>query len=155
MASAAELEASGLQVEALFREEILLIMPPGHPAVRSGADITVRSLAAFAQGCGYRVLAEDWLGDDASTFDIQEVGSYHTMLACVAAGGCVSLVPRSVLDLLREAPAVRTHTIAQVDTWLVRRSGYRTAAFNALRSALTPFMSMPMSMPLVAAEVAA
>jgi DNA-binding transcriptional LysR family regulator len=141
MASAADLEATGLHGEAVFREEILLVLPPGHGAVRKGEDIAVRSLAAFSQGCSYRVLAEEWLGKGASPFDIQEVGSYHSMLACVAAGGCVSFVPRSVLELLREPPRFRTHIVAKVDTWLVHRTGYQTAAFNALREALTPFMS--------------
>lgn len=141
MASAADLEAVGLHGEPVFREEILLVLPPGHAAVRQGTDITVRSLAAFAQGCSYRVLAEEWLGQDRSPLDIQEVGSYHSMLACVAAGGCVSLVPRSVLDLLREPPEFRTHVVAKVDTWLIHRNGYETAAFNALREALTPFVS--------------
>jgi DNA-binding transcriptional LysR family regulator len=93
------------------------------------------------------VLAEEWFGRDAPPLDIQEVGSYHSMLACVAAGGCVSLVPRSVLDLLREPPALRTHVVATVDTWLVHRSGYQTAAFDALKKALAPFMSKVSKMP--------
>jgi len=141
MASAADLEAAGLHGEPVFREEILLVLPPGHGSVRKGEDIAVRSLAAFAQGCSYRLLAEEWLGQGASALDVQEVGSYHSMLACVAAGGCVSLVPRSVLELLREPPTLRTHVVAKVDTWLIHRNGYRTAAFNALRETLTPFMS--------------
>jgi DNA-binding transcriptional LysR family regulator len=141
LANALDLQTAGLHGEAIFREEIVLALPAGHPAVRRGADVSVRSLAAFASGCSYRVLAEEWLGEDAARFDIQEVGSYHTMLACVAAGGCVSLIPRSVLELLREPPAVRTHFIAKVDTWLIHRIGYQTAAFNALREALAPFMS--------------
>ncbi|SAL32535.1 LysR family transcriptional regulator [Caballeronia sordidicola] len=140
MTSASDLEAAGLHGEPVFREEILLVLPPGHGVVRRGEDVAVRSLAAFAQGCSYRVLAEEWLGQGASPPDIQEVGSYHSMLACVAAGGCVSLVPRSVLELLREPPKFRTHVVAKVDTWLVYRSGYQTAAYNALREALTPFM---------------
>jgi DNA-binding transcriptional LysR family regulator len=141
MASAADLESAGLHGEPVFREEILLVLPPGHGAVRKGEDIAVRSLAAFAQGCSYRVLAEEWLGQGGSPLDVQEVGSYHSMLACVAAGGCVSLVPRSVLELLRDPPKLRTHVVAKVDTWLIHRNGYRTAAFNALRETLTPFMS--------------
>jgi DNA-binding transcriptional LysR family regulator len=140
MTSALDLEAVGLHGEPIFREEIMLVLPPGHAAVRQSADITVRSLAAFAQGCSYRVLAEEWLGQGTSPLDIQEVGSYHSMLACVAAGGCVSLVPRSVLELLRDPPALRTRVVAQMDTWLVHRSGYQTAAYNALREALTPFV---------------
>jgi DNA-binding transcriptional LysR family regulator len=145
MASAMDLDAAGLHGEAVFREEILLVLPPGHGVVRKGGDVTVRSLAAFAQGCSYRVLAEEWLGQGAALLDIQEVGSYHSMLACVAAGGCVSLVPRSVLELLREPPKFRTHVVAKVDTWLVHRKGYQTPAFNALREALTPFMSKQLS----------
>ena len=141
MASASDLEAVGLIGEPVFREEILLVLPPGHGAVRQGSDITVRSLAAFADGCSYRVLAEEWFGHDRTPLDIQEVGSYHSMLTCVAAGGCVSLVPRSVLDLLRDPPALRTHVVAKVDTWLVHRNGYETAAFDALREALAPFIS--------------
>jgi DNA-binding transcriptional LysR family regulator len=143
MASATDLEAAGLGGEPVFREEILLVLPPDHPPVRTGADVRVRSLAAFVQGCSYRMLAEDWLGQGTSPLDIQEVGSYHTMLACVAAGGCVSFVPRSVLDLLRDPPALRTHPIAKVDTWLVHRSGYQTPAFEALQGALVPFISKP------------
>lgn len=141
MASASDLEAVGLHAEPVFREEILVVLPPGHTAIRKGADITVRSLAAFADGCSYRVLAEEWLGQDRLPLDIQEVGSYHSMLACVAAGGCVSLVPRSVLELLRDPPALRTHVVAKVDTCLIHRNGYETAAFNALREALAPFVS--------------
>jgi DNA-binding transcriptional LysR family regulator len=141
MTTASDLEAAGLRGEPVFREEILLVLPRGHAAVRKGTDITVRSLAAFAEGCSYRVLAEEWLGQDRSPLDIQEVGSYHSMLACVAAGGCVSLVPRSVLELLREPPDFHTQVVAKVDTWLVHRTGYETAAFNALREALVPFVS--------------
>jgi DNA-binding transcriptional LysR family regulator len=140
---ASDLTAAGLQGEPIFREEILLVLQAGHPAIRSAADIAVRSLAAFAQGCSYRALAEDWLGEEASALDIQEVGSYHTMLACVAAGGCVSLVPRSVLELLRDPPAFRTHVVAKVDTWLVHRNGYQTAALKALKESLTPFIARP------------
>lgn len=145
MASASDLEAAGLHGEPVFREELLLVLPPGHRAARSSADISVRSLAAFAQGCSYRMVAEEWLAMDASPLDIQEVGSYHTMLACVAAGGCVSVVPRSVLELVREPPKFRTHVVGKVDTWLIRRKDYQTAAFNALQEALKPFMARQLS----------
>jgi hypothetical protein len=46
-----------------------------------------------------------------------------------------------VLELLREPPEFRTHVVAKVDTWLVHRNGYETAALNALREALAPFVS--------------
>ena len=136
MASAADLEAVGLHGEVAFREQLLLMLPPGHPPVRKPSDITVRSLAAFADGCSYRALADDWLGDEAASLDIQEVGSYHSMLACVAAGGCMCLIPRSVFELLRDPPDFAIREIGEVDTWLVRRIGYETPAFGALRDQL-------------------
>jgi len=138
MASVADLEAMGLRGEPVFREEMLLLVPPGHPPVHKAEDIVVRSLAAFAQGCSYRALVESWLGSDALSFDAQEVGSYHSMLACVASGTSICLIPRSVLELLHEVPDIQVYPVAEVQTWLVWRHGYDTAAFSALREVLTP-----------------
>src|SRR6266702_2850896 len=44
-------------------------------------------------------------------------------------------------EFLLEPTEFRTHVVAKVDTWLVHRNGYQTAAFDALREALSPFMS--------------
>ncbi|HTJ95821.1 MAG TPA: LysR substrate-binding domain-containing protein [Pararobbsia sp.] len=138
LATAADLEGIGLQAERVFKEEMLIVAPPGHRALRKPGDLTLRSLAAFAQGCSYRALIEDWLGEAALALAIQEVGSYHAMLACVASGSSFCLVPRSVLDLMRDPPEFQTHTIARADTWLIRRSGFDTAAFTAWREILLP-----------------
>ncbi len=56
------LRGRGLRSLAVFHEELLLLLPAGHPPVRKPEDVTVRSLAAFQQGCTYRAVAEDWLG---------------------------------------------------------------------------------------------
>ncbi|CAM2150924.1 HTH-type transcriptional regulator NmoR [Pararobbsia alpina] len=138
LATAADLESIGLHAERVFKEELLIVAPPGHRALRKPGDLDLRSLAAFAQGCSYRALIEDWLGDTAATLVVQEVGSYHAMLACVASGSSFCLVPRSVLDLMRDPPEFQTHTIARMDTWLIRRHGFETAAFTAWREILMP-----------------
>ncbi len=129
-----DLDAIGLEGAPVFREELLLLLPASHPPISNARDVAVRSLAAFRPGCSYRSIAEDWLANSALT--IQEVGSYHAMLACVAAGSCVSLMPRSVLELLRDPPAIHTHPVMQIDTWLVWRRGFNTPTFAALRDAL-------------------
>ena len=139
-----DLEAIGLEAHAVFREELLLILPPGHRPVRKPGDIVLRSLIAFAPGCSYRALAEDWLGEARAPLDLQEVGSYHAMLAMVACGAGFCLAPRSVLELLREPPAFETRAISHIDTWLVSRRGFETAAFKAWREVLT---SAPSSLP--------
>ncbi|HHH9195890.1 TPA: LysR family transcriptional regulator NmoR [Pseudomonas aeruginosa] len=126
---AGELDGSGLRGEPLFREELLMILPAEHPPVHDVAEVRLRTLAGFARGCTYRQLAEDSLG---TPLTVQEVGSYHAILACVAAGACVGVLPRSVLQLLG-TPPLRSLPLAEVDTWLVWREGYATAAFERWR----------------------
>lgn len=128
---AGELDGSGLRGEPLFREELLMILPAEHPPVHDVAEVRLRTLAGFARGCTYRQLAEDSLG---TPLTVQEVGSYHAILACVAAGACVGVLPRSVLQLLG-TPPLRSLP-AEVDTWLVWREGYATAAFERWRGVL-------------------
>ncbi|HBO8553633.1 TPA: LysR family transcriptional regulator [Pseudomonas aeruginosa] len=129
---AGELDGSGLRGEPLFREELLMILPAEHPPVHDVAEVRLRTLAGFARGCTYRQLAEDSLGTPLTA---QEVGSYHAILACVAAGACVGVLPRSVLQLLG-TPPLRSLPLAEVDTWLVWREGYATAAFERWRGVL-------------------
>ncbi|HBN7578158.1 TPA: LysR family transcriptional regulator [Pseudomonas aeruginosa] len=129
---AGELDGSGLRGEPLFREELLMILPAEHPPVHDVAEVRLRTLAGFARGCTYRQLAEDSLG---TPLTVQEVGSYHAILAYVAAGACVGVLPRSVLQLLG-TPPLRSLPLAEVDTWLVWREGYATAAFERWRGLL-------------------
>ncbi|MFP8979165.1 LysR family transcriptional regulator NmoR [Pseudomonas aeruginosa] len=129
---AGELDRSGLRGEPLFREELLMILPAEHPPVHDVAEVRLRTLAGFARGCTYRQLAEDSLG---TPLTVQEVGSYHAILACVAAGACVGVLPRSVLQPLG-TPPLRSLPLAEVDTWLVWREGYATAAFERWRGLL-------------------
>ncbi|MBH9312650.1 LysR family transcriptional regulator [Pseudomonas aeruginosa] len=129
---AGELAGSGLRGEPLFREELLMILPAEHPPVHDVAEVRLRTLAGFARGCTYRQLAEASLGPPLT---VQEVGSYHAILACVAAGACVGVLPRSVLQLLG-TPPLRSLPLAEVDTWLVWREGYATAAFERWRGVL-------------------
>ncbi|AKJ70145.1 putative LysR family transcriptional regulator [Pandoraea thiooxydans] len=135
-----DLAQLGLAGQPVFGEELMLVLPADHRPVKTAKDLTVRSLAAFRGGCTYRAFAEDWLreasGQAETPFDIQEVGSYHAMLACVASGTCVSVIPRSVIELTREPAAVRLVALGRIDTWLVWRDGYETPAFGALREAL-------------------
>ncbi|HCK5205849.1 LysR family transcriptional regulator NmoR [Pseudomonas aeruginosa] len=130
---AGELDGSGLRGEPLFREDLLMILPAEHPPVHDVAEVRLRTLAGFARGCTYRQLAEDSLG---TPLTVQEVGSYHAILACVAAGACVGVLPRSVLQLLG-TPPLRSLPLAEVDTWLVWREGYATAAFERWRGLLS------------------
>lgn len=136
--SEVSLRAAGLCGEPVFDERLVWALPRSHRPVRTAADLRVSSLAAFREGCAYRAMALRWLSEDtaAAPLVIQEVASYHMMLACVAAGLSVALVPRSVIAMMPDTHAVRQKPLARVRTWVVWRNAYSTPALTALRDAL-------------------
>ncbi len=109
-------------------------------------DLQVDTLAAFSPGCTYRRLGEDWMRAQrhGAAPHILELASYHAILACVAAGRCAGVVPQSVIDLMREPPALRWVPLAGRETVLVRRRGWHTPALDALLDALR---DVPAGMP--------
>ncbi|MBN8293713.1 LysR family transcriptional regulator [Rhodobacter sp. NTK016B] len=125
-----------LDATPLFREELVLLLPPDHPEIRGPADLRLRTLAAFAPGCTYRAVAEDWLASAGGPFRVQEVPSYHAMYGCTAAGACVSIMPRSVVALMAQPASLHAVPVADIVTHLICRSGYDTAAYRAFRACL-------------------
>jgi len=134
---AAALAELGLQARAVWKETLVLLLPPNEKARTLGA-VQTRSLAAFRQGCVYRAIAQEALGIDGDPkWSVQEMGSYHAMVAGVAAGACVSLLPKSVLGLTAPAsPALRTLKVGTATTWLLSRAGFNASPFQALTQAL-------------------
>lgn len=124
----------GLRAEPVFREELLLVLPGNHPPVKRPEDVQIRTLVGFSRGCTYRQLAESWL--KGAPLAVQEVGSYHGILACVNAGSCIGVLPRSVLELQREMPGLQVVPLMEVDTLLIWRDGYATGAFQRWRETL-------------------
>ena len=139
------LSSDELDKVPVFREELVLLLPPGHPEVHRSEDIKPRSLAAFAPGCTYRMLAEEWVtgfGTRPTQLRVQEIRSYHAMVACTAAGSCFAILPRTVLDLIPDAARFTIRTLAVVDTYLAARPGFATPAFNAFRATLAGFSNI-------------
>lgn len=125
-----------LDAVPVFCEELLLALPADHAPISGPQEVQPGTLAAFERGCSYRHIAQQWLAARTPPLQWLELGSYHAILACVAAGNCVGVVPRSVLELARTPPALHLHPLQSVDTLLVRRAGYRSAALDALQQAL-------------------
>ena len=125
-----------LDAVPVFCEELLLALPADHAPISGPQEVQPGTLAAFERGCSYRHIAQQWLAARTPPLQWLELGSYHAILACVAAGSCVGVVPRSVLELARTPPALHLHPLQSVDTLLVRRAGYRSAALDALQQAL-------------------
>ena len=121
----------------VFSEALVLALPADHPQVRGPQDLQLDTLAAFGSGCTYRRMGEAWMQRRSGTPPhVLELASYHAILACVAAGHCAAVVPQSVIDLMREPPALRMAPLASCDTVLVHRRGYASPALSALRAAL-------------------
>jgi DNA-binding transcriptional LysR family regulator len=124
----------------VFSERLTLISSEGHAPIKRARDIGGMSLIAFPEGCSYRRALQRWLGADSLvTFRVLDLSSYHAIVACVAAGTGIALMPESVLAAMPHAK-VRKHPIpkaqASVTTPLVWRRGEICASVLALRTQL-------------------
>ncbi|MBI5258514.1 MAG: LysR family transcriptional regulator [Burkholderiales bacterium] len=134
--------APGLQSQAVFEEELVLVTARSHPPVTRASDLGRSTLLAFAQGCSYRKRLEDWFGAaNVLPERVLEFASYPAIIACVAAGTGCAIVPVSVLQALRAGSDVGQHTLPE----RVRRNrthlvwqGEASPALQALRALLVP-----------------
>lgn len=130
------LDDLGLVAVPAWRETLKLLLPAGEDAT-DVAKIRVRRLAAFPQGCTYRGIAEEALGIPAAAdWQVTERCSYHAMIASVAAGGCVTILPESVLRLSALPTRLRTLDVGEIETALVARQGFAVPAYAALTELL-------------------
>ena len=130
-----------LEMQHAFTEELVLITPKTHARVRTPKEIDHRVVLAFTTGCSYRRRLEAWLGRSSVVAErVMEYGSYHAMTACVAAGGCIAVVPKSVLAVVGAESQVAVHAlpphVAKARTMLVWPRGHQSAALTALREEL-------------------
>ncbi len=129
-------ELAEVAAERVFTEELLIVMPDDHPDIGSAADLRVDTLTVLEPGCTYRRIAEGWSRPSAG-LRAREVGSYHAILASVAARESAGVMPRSVLDLMPRPSPLRTYSLGGVDTLLIRRPDHRPSAFDAFMDVLT------------------
>ncbi len=79
-----------------FDEEIMLLTDTD---TRDPAEIATRPLLVFKQGCSYRSMAEHWRRFHAcAPVSIMEMGTLDGILAAVAAGLGVTLMPRAAAE---------------------------------------------------------
>jgi DNA-binding transcriptional LysR family regulator len=131
----------GLAMQAAFVEEIVLITPKSYPRIKSPKDLGRSTVIAFAAGCAYRRRLEDWLARDKVVPDrFMEFGSYHAIVACVAAGAGIALTPRSVLRTIPDVGEIAIHPlpagVAKARTQFIWRKDHASTALTALRAAL-------------------
>lgn len=135
---AGDIAEPGLAADPAFIEELVLITHAKTRRRPGADDLRARTLVTFGAGCAYRVCIEAWLATrSVRPPRIFEVGSYHAMLACVAADVGYAVMPRSVLLASSARRAVGAHRVGhrpwRITTWLVRRATDRSRAVEALR----------------------
>lgn len=145
---AATAAPQALPAQAAFMEELVLIAP------RDGLPARLQqcTVIAFSSGCSYRRILEDWLAEQqVAPARVLELGSYHAIVACVAAGSGIGIVPRSVLKVVRAEPELSVSALpprlARVPTMLVYGAAERSVALTALCEQLAP---LPAAAVLVA-----
>jgi DNA-binding transcriptional LysR family regulator len=129
--------AGNLAWQPVFREKLVVISNPDHPPIRRAADAQGESLIAFPTGCAYRRVLQRWLGRESlANLRVLELSSYHAIVACVAAGAGIALMPEAVLAAMPHA-RVRKHPIPKTQgdivTPLIWREGELSPPVLALR----------------------
>ena len=130
------LELAGLDGVEFCEERLVLISDLDHPPISRAQEVQGREVFTFRQGCSYRARLEAWyVSDRAAMGRVMEIESYQGMLACVAAGSGVALMPASMLASLPGRENVRIHPLKQpfasATTWLMWRKGMTGANLNA------------------------
>jgi len=125
----------------VFAEELVLISSKRLARIATPRDIGHTTLIAFASGCSYRRRLEAWLGGAGTAPErVLEFSSYHAIVACVAAGTGIAIVPRSVLRVARVTGEIAAHAlppaVARAQTSFVWRRRHRSIALDAMRREL-------------------
>ncbi|GAB7272511.1 LysR family transcriptional regulator [Dickeya ananatis] len=110
----------------IFSQQLVLITAAGIPPVSQASQVKHLPLLTFSAGCGYRQRLEGWFrGQGITPVAIVEMPSYSALLASVAVGSGVAMVPIDVLDALPAGQQVQPHQlpgdVASVTTWLIWR----------------------------------
>jgi DNA-binding transcriptional LysR family regulator len=124
----------------VFEEEPVIVSAAGQPPVgRKGAF--PKTMVAFEQGCPHRKRLETWYAKHGEMPErIIELGSYHAMLGCVAAGMGIALLPKSVLTTFPESRRLAVHRLPsgenRSETVLIWRKGAGSPNIRALQQIL-------------------
>jgi DNA-binding transcriptional LysR family regulator len=148
---AGPLDYPDLHSHAVFREELVLVTARTVPSLDSLSALPDLKTIVFRLGCSYRQRLEALLAEmGILVFAPLEFGSIDAILACVAAGVGVTLLPRAVVSAAADRYALAIHTLApekaHVETLFIRRhDAYVSSAMQSFidvaRSELGPLMA--------------
>ena len=96
----------------VYEEELTLISAKGASRIRSAPDLNGQTIVVFPHGCSYRRRLTEWLAEEGvSPGRILEFGSYHAIVACVAAATGIGIVSVELLDRALHGTEVQRHPL--------------------------------------------
>jgi DNA-binding transcriptional LysR family regulator len=124
-----------------FVEEPVIVSAAGEPQVGKKGYFP-KTIITFEHGCPHRKRLENWYAKHGEMPErIVELGSYHAMLGCVAAGMGIALLPRSVLTTFPESKRLTVQRLPpgenRVETVLIWRKGAYSPNIEALQQILS------------------
>ncbi|ALK93007.1 LysR family transcriptional regulator [Limnohabitans sp. 103DPR2] len=138
-------QPQGLDSHPVFSEELVLIAPTTVANALSPDYLRNCTVIAFSTGCSYRRILEEWLiSVDVTPNRVLEFASYHAIVACVAAGTGIGIMPKSILKAVFAEPQlqiiplpskyanVRTHLVWQKDNYSTVVKAFRNHFSNGL-----------------------
>ena len=132
-----------LEQMAAYREELVVIASESHPEIRRAEDVRADTVISFPLGCAYRRRIHAWLATGSITLEkVLELSSYHAIVACVASGTGIAVVPRAVLQAVRGGANVSVYPLpsksGRTITSLIWRKGEPSSALRALQAEIPP-----------------
>ncbi|MFL5284091.1 MAG: LysR substrate-binding domain-containing protein [Rhodopila sp.] len=130
--------------ETAFQEELVALTAPSVrdiDALIAGGDFRIVVLRA---GCSYRLRLEALLARRGATgVRILEFGTLETIVACVAAGLGITLLPRALVETARRSGQVAIQTLPPADAivetaFVRRRDGYVSKALAGFIQTVAP-----------------
>ena len=133
--------AAQLDVAPAFDEQLVVVAPKAHPKIRSARDVVADTVIAFPAGCAYRRRLQKWYAASELVPErVLELSSYHAIVACVAAGTGIAIMPQSVLNAVRGGENLSVSPLGKnegrITTCLVWRKGESSPALNVLKAEL-------------------
>ncbi|MFS7194359.1 LysR substrate-binding domain-containing protein [Rahnella inusitata] len=121
-----------------YRERMVVISPLNQSPLEPPAGRSGHTVFAFRPSCSYRQRLQAWIKQmNVPVANTMEIQSYHSMMACVASGAGIAMVPRSVLEQLPGHERVQIHEIpdefADTATWLIWRRDAFSPNVRALK----------------------
>ncbi len=96
----------------VYDEELTLISAKGDSRIRGAQDLDGKTIVVFPHGCSYRRRLTEWLAAEGVTPGrILEFGSYHAIVACVAAATGVGIISAEMLDRAVLGTEVQRHPL--------------------------------------------